>query len=142
MAYERAGGYYFTAGENSGSQKIIRGEIKVRQGEIASFGSGKTVHFKDGSQGEYDLVVFATGYSGIQDSTREVLGDKAAEQMGKVWGLDSELEVNGVARRCGIPNTFFTIGNFMMSRWFSRRIALQIVAEREGRWGEAYAKAD
>lgn len=110
----------------------------MRQGEIASFGPGKKVVFKDGSEAEYDLVVFATGYTGIQDSTREVLGEQAASQMGKVWGLDSELEVNGVARPAGIPHVFFTIGNFMMSRWFSRRIALQIVADREGKWGDVY----
>lgn len=110
----------------------------MRQGEIASFGPGKKVVFKDGSEDEFDLVVFATGYTGIQDSTREALGEQVASQMGKVWGLDSELEVNGVARPAGVPHLFFTIGNFMMSRWFSRRIALQIVADREGKWGDEY----
>ncbi|BEI85735.1 hypothetical protein CcaverHIS002_0600220 [Cutaneotrichosporon cavernicola] len=125
LAYERAGGYYFTAGEGSGSDMIAKGQIKVKGGEITSFNA-------DGSH--FDLVIFATGYTGFPDTVRETLGPDAVEKLGKVWGLDRELEVNGVARDAGLPRVFFTVGNFMMSRWFSRRIALQVIAQREGKW--------
>jgi len=42
-------------------EKVLKGDITTRQGEIASF-RGKQVTFKDGSTLECDLVVFATGF--------------------------------------------------------------------------------
>ncbi|BEJ15423.1 hypothetical protein CspHIS471_0500280 [Cutaneotrichosporon sp. HIS471] len=134
LAYERAGGYYFTAGEGSGSDMIAKGQIKVKGGEITSFNADGSVSFTDGDTQHFDLVIFATGYTGFPDTVRETLGPDAVEKLGKVWGLDRELEVNGVARDAGLPRVFLTVGNFMMSRWFSRRIALQVIAQREGKW--------
>lgn len=113
---------------------IAKGQIKVKPGEIASFDSDGTITFKDGDKQKFDLVIFATGYTGMTDTVKETLGEEPVQKLGKVWGLDKELEVNGVARPAGLPRVFFTIGNFMMSRWFSRRIALQIIAQREGKW--------
>jgi hypothetical protein len=61
----QAGGYYFSTG---GSEMIADGSIKVKQGEIASFGSGTEITFKDGSKDSFDVVVFATGYTGFPDT--------------------------------------------------------------------------
>jgi hypothetical protein len=135
LAYEKAGGYYFTAPEG-GSQMIADGKIGVKPGEIASFDADNYVTFKDGSREQYDLVVFSTGYTGFPDTVAETLGPQAAAKIKKVWGLDADLEVNGVARDMGLPHVFSVIGNFMMCRWFSRRVALQIIAENEGKWSE------
>ena len=135
LAYEKAGGYYFTAeGSGSGSAMIADGRIKVKSGEIASFDADNYVTFTDGSREQYDLVVFSTGYTGFPDTIAETLGPDAARKVKKVWGLDQDLEVNGVARDMGLPHVFSVIGNFMMSRWFSRRVALQIIAENDGKW--------
>ncbi|TXT15275.1 uncharacterized protein COLE_01468 [Cutaneotrichosporon oleaginosum] len=134
LAYERAGGYYFTAGEGSGSDMIAKGKIKVKGGEIRTFNGDGSITFTDGDKQKFDLVIFATGYTGFPDTVRETLGPAAVDKLGKIWGLDQELEVNGVARDAGLPRVFFTVGNFMMSRWFSRRIALQVIAQREGKW--------
>lgn len=134
VAYERAGGYYFTAGEGSGSDMIAKGQIKVKPGEILSFNKDGSITFSDGDSQKFDLVIFATGYTGFPDTVRETLGHDSVGKLQKIWGLDQELEVHGVARDAGLPRVFFTVGNFMMSRWFSRRIALQVIAQREGKW--------
>lgn len=131
LAYEKAGGYYFTAG---GSEMIAEGKIAVKAGEIASFDDEKYITFTDGTREQFDLVVFCTGYSGFADSVAETLGRDAAGKIKQIWGLDKDLEVNGVARDMGLPHVFSVIGNFMMSRWFSRRVTLQIIAENDGKW--------
>jgi hypothetical protein len=49
---------------------IVDGSITVKQGEIASFGGSDSteITFKDGSKESYDIVVFATGYTGFPDT--------------------------------------------------------------------------
>lgn len=135
MAQEKGGGFYATA-PGGASDLIVRGDIAVRQGELAAFGPGRRVRFSDGAEGEFDRVVFATGYAGFKETVAETLGPHAAEQLGSVWGLDAEGEVNGIARFAGIPRAFLAVGNFMTSRTLSKCIALQIVAQRDGNWGE------
>lgn len=120
---------------------IIRGEIAVRQGEIASFGPGKQLTFADGKTGEYDEVIFATGYAGYKDTMARALGYEAGEQLGDVYGTDAEGEIRGIARDCGVPNVMFNVGNLASSRSFSKNIALQILLQREGRLGERYTTA-
>lgn len=133
MALEKAGGYYFSTG---GSEAIVRGEIEVKQGEIASFEPGHTVVFKDGSKEQFDVVVFATGYTGFPDTVRATLGEQYVDTFSPVWGLDPEGEIRGVARDTNIPNTFFAIGALAGSRITSKVIALQILAQRLGVFGE------
>lgn len=133
MALEKAGGYYYSTG---GSEAIVRGEIGVKQGEIASFEPGQTVVFKDGSRDHFDVVVFATGYTGFPDTVRATLGEEYVNTFNPVWGLDAEGEIRGVARESNIPNTFFAVGALAGSRMTSRSIALQIMAQRLGVWGE------
>lgn len=138
LAVEKAGGYYFDTGA---SQMIIRGEIKVRQGEVASFRPGKKVTFQDGSEGEFDEVIFATGYSGYKDTVAHALGEEAASQLRDVYGTDAEGEIRGIARDCGIPHVLFNVGNLASSRSFSKAIVMQILLEREGKLGERYSIA-
>lgn len=133
MALEKAGGYYFSTG---GSEAIVRGDIQVKQGEIASFDSGRTVTFKDGSKERFDVVIFATGYTGFPDTVRATLGDQYATTFNPVWGLDAEGEIRGVARHTNIPNTFFAVGALAGSRMTSKVISLQILAQRLGVFGE------
>lgn len=133
MALEKAGGYYFSTG---GSEMIGKGDIKVKQGEIASFNSGKEITFKDGSKEKYDVVVFATGYTGFPDTIRATVGEQYAETFNPVWGLDEEGEIRGVARESNIPNLFFLVGNLSACRMSSKVLALQILAQQQGVFGE------
>lgn len=89
LALDRAGGYYFNTG---GSEKIINGQIKVRQGEISKF-EGADVVFKDGERQKYDVVVFATGYTGFPDVVKSTIGAEWASKFSPVWGLDEEGEI-------------------------------------------------
>lgn len=133
MALEKAGGYYFSTG---GSEMIIDGKIKVKQGEIDSFGNGTDITFKDGSVDKYDVVVFATGYTGFPDTIRATVGERYAETFNPVWGLDEEGEIRGVCRESNIPNLFFLVGNLSACRMSSKILALQILAQRLGVFGE------
>lgn len=138
MALDKAGGYYYSTG---GSEMIANGDIKVQQGEIASFEPGKVVKFKDGTEGQFDVVIFATGYTGFPDMVRDTLGAKCAATFNPVWGLDAEGEIQGVARDSGIPNMFFTVGALAAGRLTSKVIALQILQQRLGVFGERYTYA-
>ena len=133
VALEKAGGYYFSTG---GSEMIARGEIKMRQGEIASFEPKHTVAFKDGCSDNFDIVVFATGYTGFPDTVRATLGEQYATTFNPVWGLDEEGEIRGLCRESGIPNAFFIVGNLSACRVSSKVLALQILAQQLGVFGE------
>lgn len=133
MALEKAGGYYFSTG---GSEMIISGDIKVKQGEIASFDPNTVVTFKDGSTEKFDVVVFATGYTGFPDTVRATVGDKYANTFNPVWGLDEEGEIRGVCRESNIPNLYFLVGNLSACRMSSKILALQIVQQRLGVFGD------
>lgn len=133
MALEKAGGYYFSTG---GSEMIISGDIKVKQGEIASFDPNSVVTFKDGSKEKFDVVVFATGYTGFPDTVRATVGEKYASTFSPVWGLDEEGEIRGVCRESNVPNLYFLVGNLSACRMSSKVLALQIVQQRLGVFGD------
>lgn len=126
-ALQKAGGYYFDTGA---SQKIIDGDIKVKQGEIDFFTS-KGVVYKDGSSAEFDVIVFATGYTGFKDTVKGILGPTYAAKLKPVWGLDNEGELRSVCRDCGIPRVYYIVGNLSAARFNTKITALQIVAEQE-----------
>lgn len=134
LSLEKCGGYYFDTGA---SGRIISGDIKVKSGSIKGF-TDTGVVFDDGSTEDYDVVVFATGYTGYDDQVRTTLGDEYAKKMGAVWNLNEEQELNGVYRDCGIPNTYYMVANLAWSRFNAKMLALQLVAERLGVLDERY----
>lgn len=109
----------------------------MKQGEIASF-SGKDVDFKDGSAEQYDVVVFATGYTGFPDVVKGCLGEHWASRFNPVWGLDEEGEIRGNARESNIPQMMFAVGNLSAARITSKLVALQIVSQQMGSFPERY----
>ncbi|KAK9459232.1 uncharacterized protein V1516DRAFT_686999 [Lipomyces oligophaga] len=134
FALEKAGGYYFNTGC---SERIISGDIKVKNGEIDYF-TETSVVFKDGSQLHPDVVVFATGYTGFPDTLAEILGKDYAKLLKPVWSLDDEGELKSVYRDCGIPNMYYMVGNLSAARFGSKILAFQIAAERNGLLGDRY----
>jgi cation diffusion facilitator CzcD-associated flavoprotein CzcO len=135
LALEKAGGYYFDTGA---SGHIANGNIKVKQGEIDHF-TVDSVVFKDGSVQKPDIVVFATGFTGFKDTVSKVLGREYAEQLRTIWSLDAEGELKGTYRDCGIPNCYYMVGNLSAARFASKIVALQVLAERLGVFGERYS---
>lgn len=95
LIVDKGGGYYIDFGC---SQLIIDGHIRVKccpEG-IAGFDEN-TLHLKDGSQLDADIVVLATGYDNMRESVRKSLGCEVADRCGDVWGLDEEGEIKSVS---------------------------------------------
>lgn len=74
----------------------------------------------------------ATGYRGILDTARRVLGDAVADACGPVWDLDDEGELQSVWRASGHDRFWIHGGNFMLVRNYSKYLALQITADLAG----------
>lgn len=83
LSQTRNGGFYFDAGA---CEDIINGKIKVEPGYIERFTEDKVI-FNDGREREFDLVIFATGFSNTIDSIRSTLGEKIASQCGPISTL-------------------------------------------------------
>lgn len=125
----RGGGVYYDTGA---CKLIIDGKIKMRQGEITAYGEDNVVQFSDGTSEEYDAVVYATGYTGYKDSVASLLGEQYARHLKPIGGFDEEGEIAGIARECGIPNVFYSIGALQNARWFGKIIAFQVLLGRAG----------
>ncbi|KAG1760186.1 FAD/NAD(P)-binding domain-containing protein [Suillus occidentalis] len=112
---------------------IIEGKVKIKQGQDISHLDKDGITFKDGSKLPADVIVLATGNEPIMETTRALLGNEITKQLPpKVWGLDSEGELNQVYRPSGHPGLWFAIGGFPTSRFFSKHLGLQILARELG----------
>ncbi|KAK9321574.1 hypothetical protein V1517DRAFT_326035 [Lipomyces orientalis] len=135
LSAERNGGYYFDSGA---CEHIINGDIKIRPGEIDHFTKDSVV-FKDGNVLTPDVVIFATGVTGFKESLAETLGNDYVKLLKPVWGLDEENELNSCFRDCGIPRVYFMVGALPLARFNSKIVAIQILAEQLGVFGERYS---
>jgi cation diffusion facilitator CzcD-associated flavoprotein CzcO len=125
----RGGGYYIDVGC---SRLIADGKIAVKQGvQIERFTANQVV-FTDGSTLPADIVVLATGYKNMRESARALVGDKIADRLGLVWGLDEEGELRTMWRNSGHPGFWFMGGNLHQCRHYSKPLALQIKAALAG----------
>ncbi|KAJ6095534.1 hypothetical protein N7486_006280 [Penicillium sp. IBT 16267x] len=127
--YQRGGGYYIDVG---GSQLIIDGKLKVKQGQEIREILANGIRFADGSELEADEIVFATGYQNMRTQARIIFGDEVADRVGNVWGLNAEGEFRTIWQRSGHPGFWFMGGNLALCRYYSRLLALQIKALEEG----------
>ncbi|KAJ7049309.1 dimethylaniline monooxygenase [Mycena amicta] len=125
LMFERFGGFWLDVG----CAALIRdGKVKVKQGvEPASY-TADSIVFTDGSALEADIVVFATSYNSIRDDLRPLFGDAVIDKTSPLWGLDDEGELKGCYRASGYPHLWFAAGNFAISRFFSKQLALEIKA--------------
>ncbi|KAK6201783.1 hypothetical protein LQW54_009362 [Pestalotiopsis sp. IQ-011] len=128
LGQTRNGGFYFDAGA---CEHIIDGKIKVEPGYIERFTENKVI-LSGGREREFDLVVFATGFSNLNDSIRDTLGPKVANQVGQVWGIDEEGEYRNAFRETGVPNLWIMVGFLPMTRFQSRPLALRLKALTAG----------
>lgn len=128
LGQTRNGGFYFDAGA---CEEIISGKIKVEPGYIERFTEDKVI-LSGGRQKQFDLVVFATGFSNLVDSISDTLGPKIGTQVGPVWGIDEEGEYRNAFRETGVPNLWIMVGFLPMTRYQSRILALRLKALQEG----------
>jgi cation diffusion facilitator CzcD-associated flavoprotein CzcO len=113
------------------SALVADGRIKLKSGSELAEVKGKTVVFTDGSEADYDLILFATGYEQLWDYMRPTLG-KAAEKVSKVYGRAADNEYNNVWRRSAQPGLWFGAGFVGMARFHSKFMTLLIKAIEEG----------
>ncbi|MCL2534209.1 MAG: NAD(P)/FAD-dependent oxidoreductase [Nocardiaceae bacterium] len=124
----RNGGYYIDVGA---SPMIVDGRIELVSGTIDRLVADGLV-LADGTHVPADTIVCATGFRGILDTARRVLGDAVADACGPVWGLDDEGELQSVWRRSGHDRFWIHGGNFLLVRNYSKYLALQIKADLAG----------
>lgn len=125
LMFERFGGFWLDVG----CAKLIReGKVKVKQGvEVARF-TEHSVVFTDGSSLPADVVIYATSYQSIRDNMRALFSDEVIDQTDPLWGVDEEGEIRGCYRASGHPGLWFGAGNFAVSRFYSKQLALEIKA--------------
>jgi cation diffusion facilitator CzcD-associated flavoprotein CzcO len=131
---QRGGGYYIDVG---GAKLIIDGKVKVKQGQEVVQILPKGVKLSDGSELEADEIVFATGYQNMRTTAEEILGKELPEEVGGVWGWDQEGEMRTMWTSSGHPGLWFHGGNLAFCRYYSRLVALQILAKLKGLEGHA-----
>ncbi|KAJ7148103.1 FAD/NAD-P-binding domain-containing protein [Mycena crocata] len=125
LMFERFGGYWLDVG----CAKLIRdGKVNVKQGVEAARFTEHSLVFTDGSSLPADVVIYATSYESIRDNMRALFSDRVIDQTSPLWGVDKEGELRGCYRASGHPGLWFTAGNFAVSRFYSKQLALEIKA--------------
>jgi cation diffusion facilitator CzcD-associated flavoprotein CzcO len=138
-ALRRGGGYVLDVGS---SQRIIDGAIGIATGSVERL-TATGVVLDSGREIDADLVVLATGFKNMRESARRIFGDAVADRCGDVWGLDDEGELRSMWRPSGHPGFWFTGGSLLLTRIFSRYLAIQIAASLDGldRGSRRFARA-
>ncbi|KAJ7098487.1 FAD/NAD-P-binding domain-containing protein [Mycena belliarum] len=123
LMFERFGGFFLDVG----CAALIRdGQVKIKHGVEPTSYTEDSVVFTDGSALPADTVIFATSYHSIRDDLRPLFGDAVIDATSPLWGLDDEGELRGCYRASGYPGLWFAAGNFPVSRFFSKQLALEI----------------
>ncbi|MGL5857280.1 MAG: flavin-containing monooxygenase, partial [Angustibacter sp.] len=126
--YTRAGGYYIDKGA---AQLIIDHKIAVRHGEVVALTADGAV-LEDGTTVPADTLVLCTGYQNMREAARPLLGDDITDELATVWGLDPNGELRTTFRHCGHERLWFAAGGFRDARFYSKGLALMIVAIEAG----------
>lgn len=127
-ALRRSGGFYIDVGC---SRLIVEGEIAVRNSGVDHFTETGVV-LEDGTQLDADVIVMATGYTGMRDTARRLFGDELGDRVKDVWNLDEEGELRTIWRDSGHPGFWFMGGPLAMTRVYGPLLGLQIKAIHEG----------
>lgn len=144
----RGSGYYIDVGA---SELICNGSIKLRSKIKVSHIVEDGVVLSDGSMIEADLIVFATGYGSMNGWAEMLISKDVADKVGKCWGLGSDTlkdpgpwegELRNMWKPTHQQALWFHGGNLSQSRHYSRYLALQLKARREGLPTPVYARPE
>ncbi|KAI0697467.1 FAD/NAD(P)-binding domain-containing protein [Cytidiella melzeri] len=138
LALKRAGGYYLDVGA---CQKIIDGKIKIKNKTEIERYTPRGLKFKDGSEIEADVILFATGFDDYRKPLLSILGPTYEKKLTPIWGLNSDGDLRTAWRELGpgVENAWYMMGNFASCRFYSKHLALQIKAKQEGKFGTRYS---
>jgi putative flavoprotein involved in K+ transport len=122
-------GYHINIGA---ADLVADGKIGLKQGvEIAEIKNGKTLVFTDGTEAEYDVIIFATGYEQMWGHMRPTLG-RAAEKIDKAFGRAADGEYLNTWRRSEQPGLWFATGFIRMARFYSKFTSMLIKSIEDG----------
>lgn len=124
-----AGGYYIDVGC---CELIIEKKIALLQAGDADQFVADGLRMKDGTTVKADLVVLATGFDGMHESVRKILGEEIATRVGPVWGFDQDFVMRNMWRRTAQDGLWMMGGAINEARLYSRFLALEIRAALEG----------
>ncbi|KII84022.1 hypothetical protein PLICRDRAFT_436694 [Plicaturopsis crispa FD-325 SS-3] len=124
LILERFGGFWIDVGI---CKLVISGKVKVKQGAVITSCTPRSVIFSDGSELEADALIFGTGYHSSRDSLKNTFGAEVIDRTTEMWGLDAEGEYK-TYRPSGQPGLWYASGDFTMSRFISKQLALQLKA--------------
>ena len=121
-----ASGWYF-------ADLIANEKIKVIQfSDISNF-NPSGIEMKSGENFEIDLMVTATGYKGQEYVVEKFFGKSVVEKIGPIWGFDNNRqELRNMWMQTKQPGLWFHAGSLAQCRIFSKFLALQIKAIKEG----------
>ncbi|KAK4101166.1 oxidoreductase-like protein [Parathielavia hyrcaniae] len=109
---QRGGGYHIDVG---GAKLIIDGKVKVKHGQEVVEVLPRGLRLADGSELEADEIT--------------LLDQELPDTVGSIWGWDQEGETRTMWTSSGHPGLWFHGGNLAFCRYYSRLVALQILAK-------------
>jgi hypothetical protein len=129
--FQRGGGYYIDVGASS---LIASGAIRVAHGHGIARVLPEGIELADDKKTVLpaDEIVFATGYQNMRTSAQDVFGDEVAARVRDSWGFNEEGEFRTMWQGSGQEGLWFMGGNLALARYFSRLLALQIMAREVG----------
>ncbi|WP_226781208.1 flavin-containing monooxygenase [Oceaniglobus trochenteri] len=137
-ALRTGAGYYIDVG---GSELIASGQIGVISGVGVDRMNRDGLTLSDGRDVKADLVVACLGYQSMHETVATIVDRPTADSVGPCWGLGSGVRGDpgpwvGEPRNMWKPvaheNLWFHGGNLAMSRFYSKYLAMQIKARKEG----------
>ncbi|AFR46889.1 flavin-containing monooxygenase [Gordonia sp. KTR9] len=124
------GGYYVNVGA---SELIIEGKVAVRSGVGLDHFTAEEVVLTDGTRLAADLVVLATGFLDMRESSRKYLGNEVVDSTDAFYGIDSTRNERGlIFQPSGYPHLWYAGGGVIEVRRYGRFLALQIAAHLNG----------
>ncbi|KAI5123150.1 hypothetical protein M0805_000853 [Coniferiporia weirii] len=128
MVFDRGGAFVdiHQAVDVGCASLIINGKVKVKQGvEIDHLTSTGAV-FTDGSELETDSIIFATGWHPAREKLKGTFGEDVINRTSELLGNDKDGEIRVGYKPSGQPGLWFAIGDFALSRFYSKFLALYI----------------
>ena len=137
-SFRQAGGFYIDFGA---SELICSGKIGLKSGAEVLEVNETGLVLSDGTEISADVIIYATGYSSMNEFVADIVSQDVADKVGKCWGLGSGTKKDpepwlGELRNMWKPTQqeglWFQGGNLAQCRHYSRFLALQIKARMEG----------
>lgn len=137
-ALRTASGYYIDVGA---SELIASGEIPVVSGVGVSGLTATGLTLEGGQHIAADVVIACTGYQSMHETMAGIVSRQAADATGPCWGLGSGVlgdpgpwqgELRNMWKPTAVNALWYHGGNLALSRFYSRFLALQLKARKEG----------